>query len=402
MRRRLSVAVFACALAVGAAGAAQADTETIRLTGGSLNLYLGDPSSATLVGDGFSVSSMASGGWPVSAEPGDVVDFSTDVSLSNWGPAQLHGLPLRGDPNGPGAGRLWISGSLHVVAAPFAAPPPSGFTGSFSAPVTVSGTVSGYYNANGNQPPLFTVNVVGRGTAGGNYRLIDNGGEPLYLNNNSSGVSFSGLPGSWAYGDVGAVGQIGNASYSSPSPDQKVFTVRSAGADIWGTQDSFGYLYQPFVGDGWITAEVLSLQNTHPFAKVGVMLRESLAANSPHVILDIRPNGMSEFMTRSSAGGATTFLGSGLDSANVALYRNGSVVTGYTFGEWLRDEPSAARRSQWASAIFAGVAVTSHDPNTLTTATFRPPVVHELRVGTAGRVERCGYRQRWKNRRFVL
>ena len=151
--------------------------------------------------------------------------------------------------------------------------------------------------------------------------------------------------------------------------------MKGAGSDIWGTEDSFGYLYQPFVGDGWITVDVKSLQNTHPFAKVGVMLRESLDPSSRHVILDIRPNGMTEFMTRSSAGGPTTFLGSGLDSANLALYRNGSVVTGYTFGDgWRRTVGSTT--IAMGQRLYAGVAVTSHDPATLTTATFGPPAVH--------------------------
>jgi len=67
----------------------------------------------------------------------------------------------------------------------------------------------------------------------------------------------------WTYADVGNVGIAGSASYSSDAR----LTVNAAGADIWGTADSFGYVYQPFVGDGYALVRVYSLQNTDTFAK---------------------------------------------------------------------------------------------------------------------------------------
>jgi hypothetical protein len=127
MRRRFEVGVLAAALALWAWSAAEA--QAIALTGGTLQFYLGDPGSARLAGDGFVVASTGDGGWPLSVRPGDLVDFSTDVRLSNWGPAMVNGTELHGDPSGPGAGRVWISGIIHVAATRFVAPPPSGFTG---------------------------------------------------------------------------------------------------------------------------------------------------------------------------------------------------------------------------------------------------------------------------------
>jgi hypothetical protein len=93
---------------------------------------------------------------------------------------------------------LWIRGTVRAVATPFIAPPPSEFTGFFTAPVTLSGTVSGYYNSNPSQPPLFTVSVVGHGSAGGVYRLDDNGGDVFYSNNCcfSISITITTMPGS--------------------------------------------------------------------------------------------------------------------------------------------------------------------------------------------------------------
>jgi hypothetical protein len=380
MRNQLLAGVLAVTFALGGLKPAEAQTDTVSLTGGFISAYLGDRGGGVLTGNGFSVDGYVDGccPWPISVRPGKVVDFSGGWTLGNWGNATVNGTRLHGDPSDPGGGRLWIVGSVQATAKPFIAPAPSAFTGGFSAPVTIAGRVSGYYNSDTTQPPLFTVDVVGNGAVGGAYRMIDNGGGDIfYLDNCCAGLTISALPQPWTYADIGAVGQKGSAAYAkTPSPDNvETYTVKSAGSDIWGTQDSFGYLYQPFDGDGWITMDVKSLQNTHPFAKVGVMLRESLDPSSRHVILDIRPNGMTEFMTRSSTGGATTFLGSGLDSANLALYRNGSVVTGYTFGDgWRRTVGSTT--IAMGQHLYAGVAVTSHDPTTLTTATFGPPAVH--------------------------
>jgi hypothetical protein len=182
MRRLLSITVFAIASALWACNTAQA--ETIQLTGGTMQMYFGDKNSAHLIGDGFEVSSPADrGSWPIGPRPGEQVDFSTDVSLSDWGQASINGTQLHGDPSGPAAGRLWITGVIHVVATPFIAPPPSDFTGSFQAAVVLSGFVSGYSSAEAGAPPLFTATVSGKGSSQGTYRVITNGSDRSYLDN---------------------------------------------------------------------------------------------------------------------------------------------------------------------------------------------------------------------------
>src|SRR5688500_8497259 len=99
------------------------------------------------------------------------------------------------------------------------------------------------------------------------------------------------LPSPWTSKDIGSVGQAGSASESGG-----VFTVRGAGADIWGTADSFHFVSQPLSGNGEIVARVTSIQNTNSYAKAGVMIRGALTAGSAHVILDVKPGGGVEFM----------------------------------------------------------------------------------------------------------
>ena len=111
------------------------------------------------------------------------------------------------------------------------------------------------------------------------------------------------IPAPWSSADIGAVGLAGSATHSNG-----VFTIKGAGADIWSTKDSFHFVHQSAPGDAQIVARVTGTQNKHPSAKAGVMLRGSLAANAPHVILALKPDGQIEFMTRSTAGGTTTYL----------------------------------------------------------------------------------------------
>jgi len=63
------------------------------------------------------------------------------------------------------------------------------------------------------------------------------------------------------------------------------------------------------VATAQIVARVNGIDNTTPYAKAGIMLRDTLTAGSAHVILDVKPDGGVEFMQRSTAGGATVYLG---------------------------------------------------------------------------------------------
>ena len=96
----------------------------------------------------------------------------------------------------------------------------------------------------------------------------------------------SPLPTPWVNQDIGSVGLPGSASATGG-----VFTVKGAGADIWGSADALQSVMQPVTGDVQIVARVASIQNTNAHAKAGVMLRGALTAGSADVILDVQPGG---------------------------------------------------------------------------------------------------------------
>ena len=96
--------------------------------------------------------------------------------------------------------------------------------------------------------------------------------------------SASSLPSPWADADVGAPAVAGSASYSGG-----VFTVNGGGSDIWGTADQFNYVSQPLTGNGSIVTRVTSQSGTDPWAKSGVMIKQSTTGGSAYALLAVTP-----------------------------------------------------------------------------------------------------------------
>lgn len=171
----------------------------------------------------------------------------------------------------------------------------------------------------------------------------------------------------WTSRDIGSVAVAGSASESGG-----VFTVRGAGADIWGTADSFHFMSQPLSGNGEIVARVMSIQNTNAYAKAGVMIRGALTAGSAHVILDVKPGGGVEFMSRNANGGTTVFIAGAAVSVPVWLRLKRDATT--VIGSWSADGATWTELGRTTitlpTPVYVGLPVTSHSAAVLNTVTF--------------------------------
>src|SRR5262249_9618449 len=223
--------------------------------------------------------------------------------------------------------------------------------------------------------PLFSTNLTGGGTytagpyhvANGNWVRAHIGGDGMQF---QSDVRTRALPSPWQTADVGDVGTPG---YAYQGSDGDLF-VGGAGSDIWGTADSFRFVHQSIL-DGEISAVIAGESNTHPFAKAGVMIRQTLHPRSPHVVLDVKPDGGVEFMTRSALGADTTFLA----ATSVPVQSNGTSVSIDATLRLVRSRGSVTASvctgggacqtigvTPWQSGpALIGVAVTSHDSSVL-------------------------------------
>jgi len=107
-------------------------------------------------------------------------------------------------------------------------------------------------------------------------------------------VSFQGHPVSDGYYDA---------------TDWPAYTVYGRGRDIQGRHDEFYFLSQyPFIGAGSIQAQVYSIDNTDPWAKAGVMIREKRTPYSKYAAVFITPGQGVTFQYRDVEDGPTTSI----------------------------------------------------------------------------------------------
>jgi hypothetical protein len=83
------------------------------------------------------------------------------------------------------------------------------------------------------------------------------------------------------------------------------YTMTGSGADIWGTSDQFHFAFKTLSGAGSIVARVQSVENTWSWAKAGVMIRETLDADSTHAMMVVTPTQGVSFQRRNVTGGTS-------------------------------------------------------------------------------------------------
>lgn len=173
------------------------------------------------------------------------------------------------------------------------------------------------------------------------------------------------LPSPQKDADIGAPAIAGSASYAAGT-----YTVSGAGADIWDSADQFNYMYQPLSGDLDVVAHVASLTNTNSWAKAGVMVRESLAANARHALTLVSYSHGFAFQRRLDTGGLSlnTSWGSASASGWVRLKRTGYTFESYASADGATWTLIATDTVPMTDPIYVGIAVTSHNSGAATKA----------------------------------
>ena len=186
-----------------------------------------------------------------------------------------------------------------------------------------------------------------------------NDSNPVYFT-----VTGNPLPPGWLDEDIGQVGLVGGAGYAT-----SVFTVQGGGSSFFSvTADAFHFAYVPLSGDGAITARVTG-GNTS--GNVGVMIRETLAATSNHMFMDVYAGSYLYEAYRASGGSSSyTYVGGGTVPIWVRVVRSGSTFTGYTSSDgenW--KQAGTSQTITMAQNVYMGLAVAGNT-STANTATF--------------------------------
>jgi regulation of enolase protein 1 (concanavalin A-like superfamily) len=179
-------------------------------------------------------------------------------------------------------------------------------------------------------------------------------------------TSGSLLPSGWTSQDVGAVGIAGRSTQSGGT-----FTVAGAGGDIWGTADAFHFVGRVLPGDGKLIARVASLSAALGWAKAGVMVRQSLNADSAHGLMLVSATKGAAFQRRAAKGELSASSGvPGTAPIWVKVSRVGTSVTAATSVDGVAWNVVGQATVSVTGALYFGLVTSSHDPAQLAVATF--------------------------------
>jgi hypothetical protein len=150
--------------------------------------------------------------------------------------------------------------------------------------------------------------------------------------------------------------------------------MTAGGTDIWDASDEFHFAYKEISGAGTIQAQVLSVGNTDNWAKAGIMVRDSLDANSAHAMVAVTPSNGVWFGFRAAAGQSSNSIKAPdiIAPQWVKLERSvGGLVRAYYSAEgntWTAlGSPEAIVMN---SPIYIGLALTSSNPDAVGEAKF--------------------------------
>jgi hypothetical protein len=185
---------------------------------------------------------------------------------------------------------------------------------------------------------------------------------------------------------------IGNPAGFIEAP-AGTYTISASGEDIWNESDQFRYVWKQLSGEGSIIAQVLSVENTDDWAKAGVMIRETLDADSRFAAVYITPtqaDGTAEngcrFQMRAATGGSAT---SDSTPTLVATEEQMAITAPYwvklertitnEFNAYYSSDPAtdpwhlivwSPRVIQMTNDVYIGLALTSHNPDEICKAEF--------------------------------
>ncbi|WP_346862868.1 PQQ-binding-like beta-propeller repeat protein [uncultured Draconibacterium sp.] len=200
------------------------------------------------------------------------------------------------------------------------------------------------------------------------------------MQNKAVDVSYSELQ----FANVGAATKEGKVSSTSNGIE-----MIAGGADIWGTNDEFGFKYKELTGDFDICVQICGLSKANQYTKAGIMAREDLSDNCKHVYFQVFPdntprnknNGGCEFQYRAEKGGEMKAIYPDMDTAGntfdvdfpntwIRLKRLGTRFESYMSSDNKTWNLYSTYQQELPAKLLVGLAVTSHNSNEFTKATF--------------------------------
>jgi regulation of enolase protein 1 (concanavalin A-like superfamily) len=185
----------------------------------------------------------------------------------------------------------------------------------------------------------------------------------------------------WLSSDIGNTAIKGSTTCSNNK-----FIIKASGSDIWESSDSFHFTWQFINGDCEIYARVESIENTNPWAKAGIMVRETLAGNSKNAFIGLTSqNGITLQRRANTAGNSDGLANSGGKAAPywIKLVRKGDNFSGYSSPDGKNWTETGSTTVTMTKNIYVGLCATSHDNSKIGQSVFSNYVLK----GQAAKIE---------------
>ncbi|MGB2865959.1 MAG: hypothetical protein WBC05_21680 [Sedimentisphaerales bacterium] len=180
----------------------------------------------------------------------------------------------------------------------------------------------------------------------------------------------------WFRGYPGSVGSFVEGPVGT-------YTMTGSGADIWNNgpgageyYDEFHYAYKTLTGAGSIVARVDSVENTDGWAKAGVMIRETLDADSKHAFACVTPANGVAAQGRPDTGAASFNTAQGGITAPYWMKLERSISGSFTVSHsangstWQPVTGAIPQTISMGSNVYIGLALTSHNAGVTCEAVF--------------------------------
>ncbi|HEY7886478.1 MAG TPA: hypothetical protein VIC08_16135, partial [Cellvibrionaceae bacterium] len=160
--------------------------------------------------------------------------------------------------------------------------------------------------------------------------------------------------------DIGSVKHAGSLSYDQ---SHQVYTLAASGANMWFAEDELHFAWNQMTGDFIVRAQVRFLgEGVDPHRKVGWHVRESLEANSAHVLAAVHGDGLTALQFRERTGANTEEYKLNLQAPDVIqLERRGQtfIMSAARMGEPF--QVTQVSHVNLPDQVYVGLALTAHN-----------------------------------------
>src|SRR5208337_938442 len=170
--------------------------------------------------------------------------------------------------------------------------------------------------------------------------------------------------------DIGAVVHPGSINYDAQA---HTYTLSASGENMWLTKDAFFFVWKKASGNVSISADISFIgKGTNPHRKAVLMIRQSLAPDSPYVDIALHGVGLTSLQTRDPPGDLTRQM-EAADNAptRLRLEKRGDYFTMYlAHGNSVPQLSGGSIRVLISGSFYVGIGLCSHEKDIVEQAIF--------------------------------